>query len=172
MRENYRLVVARLHKLQLLRRLRIQQFTDGITLHYGQMPLLEYIGENSGCTQHDAAQALGVSEPAVATSAKRLEKAGVLAREQDADNMRRNRLTLTEKGRTMTVELRKRFDGLDSAVMGGFTDEELTQLCALLDRMIAAISEGEAEGLGLADISGLAEKVMKIEKHKRSAVDE
>ena len=69
-----------------------------ISLHFGQLPILEYIAAYPGCTQSDISEAINVSPASVATSTKRLSKAGFITKTADSDNLRRNKIYITEPG--------------------------------------------------------------------------
>lgn len=166
MREKNKLIMARLHKFQLLIRLRQRQLAEDENLHYGQMPLLKYVSDNEGCAQHDVALALGVSEPAVATSVKRLEKAGIITKEAEYNNLRKNKLMLTEGGKEITRTLGERFDALDERVLSVLSDEEAKALCDILDKMSAVIDDEEAPGLSAESIRGLARRVFGKDEKK------
>ena len=171
MRDNDSLVMLRLHRFTLVRRLCIQHLTDDTGLYYGQAPLLRFVSENPGCTQHDAAQSLGVSEPAVATSVKRLVKAGMLERRQDDTNMRRNLLWLTDKGDSVACLLMSRIMQLDYVALSGFTDKEVEFFCWMLDTMTGNIAEGNVPGVSMSEIGNLIAMVKKNDKENRSAVE-
>ena len=172
MREDYKRVMARLHKFQLLHRLRIQQSMDGQGLHYGQMPLMDYVEKHEGCTQREAAAATFVSEPAVATSVKRMQKAGLIVKTADSENLRRNRLALTKKGADFLAALRRNYDELDSRIFDSFTDSELETLCSMLDRMTSVISGEEERGIEPGVIGRLAGKLISMEKHSKQVGEE
>lgn len=56
-------VVDAMHRLELIRRMRIQTMLRGTDAHRGQGPILDYIETHPRCTQAEAAESLGVSPP-------------------------------------------------------------------------------------------------------------
>ena len=106
--ENKR-IVEYLHRLELIRRMRIQCMLKGTDAHRGQGPILDYIEQHPGCTQADAAEAIGISAPSIACSVRRMEKAGLIKRTADECDLRRNRLELTEKGRKNHIRIKELF---------------------------------------------------------------
>lgn len=136
---------GRLMLLLLLRR-NILQRSGETGLHPSQLPILEALSHNPGCTQQELADCLRVTPASVALSTKRLEKAGLIEKRADKTDRRRNRLCITEKGRQLSLEHRRRMDALDADMLQSFSEEEMQQLCTLLDRMIetlGASADGE-----------------------------
>lgn len=137
---------ARLILLSVLRRKRTREKTANYELHHGQLPLLERIIDNPGCTQQEVAALLMVTPASVAQSLTRIEKAGLIERKVDQENRRRNRVYATEAGRHAAALYRESFDEVDKETFAGLTDEELLRFSTLLDRMIENMHEGEADG--------------------------
>ncbi len=72
--------------------------SDGLT--YSQMRLLGTLEEIQPVTQHQLAQALSVSDPAISRALRPLEDAGLVRITPDPDHARRRLVTTTEAGRT------------------------------------------------------------------------
>ena len=70
---------------------------DGLT--YSQMRLLGTLEEIQPVTQHQLAQALSVSDPAISRALRPLEAAGLVQVDQDPDHGRRRLVSTTEAGR-------------------------------------------------------------------------
>jgi len=87
-------------------------------------------------TQAEIARGLGVSPPTAAVSIRRMERSGLLRKAADGADLRRNRITLTPKGRRTVRECRAAFDVLDRRMFEGFTDGELGTLRSYYGRMI------------------------------------
>ena len=139
-------VTGRLHKLELVRMLaqRNEICKDG--LYAGQMPVLNYLAEHPGCTQVEMADFLQVSPASIALSTKRLQKAGYLTKEVDEDNLRCKRLYLSEQGAQVRELCREKMDLLDRKAFEGFSEEELSTLVQLIDRITINLT-GEAENV-------------------------
>jgi len=124
-------------------------------LHFAQLPILEFIIENDGCTQKVIADKMQVSPPSVATSTKRLQKAGLIEKKVDKNNLRCNRLSATELGKEMTENRRRQRDCTDELMLKGFSQEEMEQLSKLLDKAIVNLNNGEPNDLDFNKIINL-----------------
>lgn len=80
---------------------------------------------NPGCTQVQVADHLRVSPASIALSTKRLQKAGYLTKEVDAENLRCKRLYISEEGQRVCAMCRERLDQIDAVAFQGFSEEEL-----------------------------------------------
>ncbi len=129
-------IISRLNYIALLRKLEIHKNMNDILLHIGQLPILEYIAVNPGCTQKDISDALNVSPASVATSTKRLSKAGCISKLADEDNLRCNKIYITKFGLEQSHKSRKVFDETDKNMFKGFSEEELTQILSFTDRIL------------------------------------
>lgn len=124
-------------------------------LYLGQMPILEYIGQHENCTQREVADFVRVSAPSIATSVKRLQKAGLIEKRSDLNDLRSNRLSITEKGRRLTAACRQSFDQIDQLTFSGFSQDELAQLYDYLERLIGNLTSGERQALKDKDTRSL-----------------
>jgi DNA-binding MarR family transcriptional regulator len=119
---------AKLKKIHLLRRIWIQKGQTDAELSFGQLPILEYIHHHPGCTQAEIAEHLCVTPASISTSTKRLQKSGLLTKITDPENLRCNRLSITEEGiircennRAMINRIHDRmFLGIDAAELAAF----------------------------------------------------
>ena len=132
---NYRNMVHKLISTSLIHRYHITKAAQKASLYYGQPMILEYIKENSLCTQKELADSLHISPASVATSIKRLEKNGYVKRVSDKEDVRKNRLSLTKSGIETLQNFRNICDETDKEMFRGFSAEECEQLCDLLDRL-------------------------------------
>ncbi len=132
--------VGRLCKVSLLHRYRISLALTGLRLYRGQPQILEYLLEHGDCSQKELADSLGVSPASIATSLKRMSKAGFIDRTPDEADRRINRLYLTDKGREVLFAGRKECDKVDGAMFEGFTKEEITAFSDMLERISKNLS--------------------------------
>ena len=79
----YRAILGQLNKLNLLHRIYIQRAAARNQSYFGQIPLLEYVMKNEACTQKEIADFLQVSPPTIAAAVKRLERNGMLRRDDE-----------------------------------------------------------------------------------------
>lgn len=158
MNKNFIEVGVRIKKLSLLRRIELNKICAEAGLYPGQIHILEFIRIKNGCTQKEIADALGVTPASIATSTKRLQKAGLVEKQADKDNLRNNMLSVTEKGLVLAEKCHEGFDQLDNKLYSGFSEEDLTKLKGYLDRLIYNISEGKDVGLDFFTMAALRNK--------------
>jgi DNA-binding MarR family transcriptional regulator len=104
-------------------------------LYPGQLPILEFIQAHEGCTQTEIARHLTVSAASIASSTKRMQKAGLILKKTDQYNLRANMLFLTPKGRELAGLCRAEINALQSAYLNGFQESEKEQIIQLLSRI-------------------------------------
>ena len=95
--------------------------------------------------QRDLANLLHVSPAAVANSLKCLERDGYIRREPWAQDARRNRVILTEKGAAAVEGCRDVFRRVSDRMLAGFSSEELALLAQFQRRMIDNLNSREKE---------------------------
>ena len=139
-------VLLRLNRISLLHKVRVHNLLSDTGVWGSQIPILLYVARNPGCTQTDIAEHLTVSNPSIATSIKRLQKAGMLEKEADTADMRRNHITLTELGRRTVARGRDCYDQVTGRMLQGFSDEEIDRLTGLMARMEENLGGEEYRG--------------------------
>lgn len=87
-------------------------------------------------SQRDMARALDISPAAVTNSLKSMEKSGYVSRSPEQEDARRNRVELTEKGRSAVEECELAFLAVSRRMLAGFTPEEQTLLVEFRSRML------------------------------------
>lgn len=137
------LIVRKMNRLNVLHRIYIHKQVSQNGLYFGQPPILEYVWDHDQCTQCELADFMQVSPPSIATSVKRMQKAGLLQKTMDKDDLRYNRISITEKGKELASKCREDFDKIDGQLFDGFSEQEREQLCGYLDRMIQNMATGE-----------------------------
>ncbi|MFA9423150.1 MAG: MarR family winged helix-turn-helix transcriptional regulator [Sedimentibacter sp.] len=148
-------VIARLEMLSILRRIEAHRIFSKVGLYPGQLPLLEYIMCNDACTQKEIADKLRVSPASIATSTKRLQKSGLIKKKTDEDNLRKNMLSITEKGAELAKICRDSFDVFDKKLFNNFSEEELFSLKGHLDKLILSINDGKSSEIDCYSIIAL-----------------
>ena len=106
----------------------VLQQSQACGLYVGQPQVLEYIRSHPGCTQNEIANALGVSPASIAFSTKRLQASGILMKQVNNLDMRRNRLYVTTDGIEALDKFENKFSELNERIFEGFSEEELKQL--------------------------------------------
>ncbi len=138
-----RSLVHEIITLTVTHRYRVGKATSSLGLYFGQPAIIEYITENNGCTQKELAEHLHISPPSVATTLKRMERAGFIARIEDKTDTRKKRLTVTERGAYALRDFRKLCDETDMQLFNGFSEDEKEQLMSYLKRLNANIADSE-----------------------------
>lgn len=154
-------VLRHVNRISLLHRLRVQQLLADTGVWGSQIPILLHVERNPGCTQTDIAEHLGVSSPSIATSIKRLQKAGMLEKRADETDMRCNHIELTERGRSIVARGRACYDQVVERMLRGFTGSEVDALAGLLARLEENLAGDEYRGrtvLSLAEAAGCPAK--------------
>mgnify|MGYP003307215107 CR=1 FL=1 len=136
-----RSLVHEIITLNVTHRYRVGKAASSLGLYFGQPAILEFILQNKDCTQKELAEHLHISPPSVATTLKRMEKAGFIKRIEDESDTRKKRLTATEKGENALHNFRKICDETDSQLFINFTEEEKEQLMSYLKRLNSNIAD-------------------------------
>jgi DNA-binding MarR family transcriptional regulator len=104
-------------------------------LSYPQSSILGLLTANPGISQQELAQLLGMLPSRVVALVDEMEEAGLIRRQRDAADRRRNALVLTASGKAVLQKVttvgRAHEDDICSALNAG----ERRQLAALLERI-------------------------------------
>lgn len=160
-------ISGRLTSLHLLKRITIHKEMTEMGLYFGQLPILEYIRSNENCSQREIADKLQVSAASIALSTKRLKNAGFIKKVTDEENLRCNRLSVTEKGRQICEKGRKIFDARDTKMYQGFSDKELDELYNYLDRLIINLTGDQETKINMYTITALENQLKNKEKMEK-----
>lgn len=125
----------KLHFLNISERHIVDRLLEEKGIYFGQPPILCYLSENPNATQKEIADSLNISPASVAVSVKRMEKTGIISRETDKDDARRNNLSLTEKGRELEKYARQTFSGVDNAKIADLSEEEISFMLSVIKKM-------------------------------------
>ena len=87
-------------------------------------------------TQKELADQLHIAPPTITASLKVLERQGYVARRTDERDSRRNRISITQKGRDALNAGMQAFQQVDDAMFRGFTPEEREQVQSFHQRML------------------------------------
>lgn len=128
-------LVHELVSISVIHRYYITKAALSVGLYFGQPNILEYIRNNDLCLQKDIACAMHITPASVAISLKRMEKAGLITRTPDDHDVRKNLISITEKGEKALSEFRKICDSTDNDMFRGFSNEEQNALHTLLLRL-------------------------------------
>lgn len=137
--------------IHLLRKLFVRRISETSPLHFSQVAIMKTIEQNENCTQATIAERLGVTPASVAISTKRLQKAGLITKTVDNENLRCKRLTLTEDGRDVIKRHISQFRDYDELVFAEFTNDEKQQLMGYLERIMTRMKDIEGIDGDLSD---------------------
>jgi DNA-binding MarR family transcriptional regulator len=98
---------------------------------------LRHCTAGMAASQKEIADALHMSTPTVAIQIKRMEKEGLVLKAADETDLRRNMITLSEKGRILADEAHDVFDYVEKNMFNNLTAEECLQLKKLFLRIVA-----------------------------------
>lgn len=130
-------------RLECVKRFTMHNMLKDSGVYFGQPPILDFLEKNGVCTQNELAKALEVSPASIAVSIKRMQKNGVVEKIADDNDLRCNRISLTEKGRELTREMHRKFDQIDKIMFTDFDENELATLKEYLDRIYNNLSSTE-----------------------------
>lgn len=153
---------AKLKKIHLLRRIWIQKGQTDAELYFGQLPILEYIHDHPGCTQAEIAEHLCVTPASISTSTKRLQKSGLLTKATDPDNLRCNRLAITEEGIVRCENNRAMIDRINDRMFSGISPEELAAFGTTLNKVLQNLApDTDPNSVTPDDIAALIGEIRK-----------
>jgi len=92
-------------------------------------------------TQKELADRLHCAPPTIAASLKCLERQGYVARRTDGRDTRRNRISITRKGRDALEAGMRAFQSVDDHMYQGFAPEEREQLYRFHQRILKNLYE-------------------------------
>lgn len=104
-------------------------------LYPGQPQLLSALYKNDGCSQKELVDSLLVKPPTIAVTIRRMEKAGLLQCRSDANDLRKKKVYLTEKGRELHLKVEEISREIEDQCLKGFTDAEKALIRRFLIQM-------------------------------------
>lgn len=102
----------------------------------GQDEILFLIMHKGGLKPSEIAKYLHTSLASISVSLKRLEKQGFIEKHSDENDARTSHIYINEKGRTAIKNIQKNLFDNHKRMLCGFSEEEVKQLRAYLDRVI------------------------------------
>jgi len=101
-----------------------------------QYAALETLGDLPGSSQRELGEELGLDRSTIADLVRRMEAAGLIERQRDEADRRRNVLALTPAGAAELENLRPRVDEIQHELVAPLEPAEAEALHALLLRVI------------------------------------
>lgn len=152
MSEQYRAVSKLLHDLEWWRHVTVHRALRDSEVYFGQPPILDALAERGVCTQNELAKALNVSPASIAVSLRRMQKSGLIEKEADSEDLRRNFVRLTDKGKAQYAYIHGCFEEIDRKLYMGFTEAELETLQSMLFRLCENLSTDFPQSAKLHDL--------------------
>jgi len=110
-------------------------------LYHGQLPILEVVEQNNGCTQKELAEKLHVSAPSITNSIKRLERKGLLTKTFDTKDSRYSKITITDTGKEVCTLTCQKFQEVNTQCFSVLSEEEQETLNSLIMKLIVNIEK-------------------------------
>lgn len=136
----YHNAVHKLKKVSLLHRYRITLALSGLKIYCGQPEILGYLIGHGDCSQKELSDSLGVSPASIATSLKRMSKAGFIERTPDENDRRINRIKITSAGKDVFFAGKEECDKLDKIMFSDFDENEIALFSDMLSRIANNLS--------------------------------
>lgn len=110
-------------------------------LHPGQIPMLFLIQKHPGISQREIAKIMDVEPGTVAVMLKRMEKSGLVYRQEDSKDRRISRVFLTSKAQEILNSVRVIVRDIETSLMEVLTEEEQKKLEEILYKIRNKIDE-------------------------------
>lgn len=110
----------------------------------GQWSLLRVLWHEDNLSQIEVAKRMKVERASLTIMLNTVEKAGLITRKADAQDARKQLISLTRKGRALEKKLVPIGDGVNRIALTGLTRQEVSTLRSLLRRVIANLERDEA----------------------------
>lgn len=101
----------------------------------GQPKVLEFLSQHGESDQKTIASYCEIEPATVGSILLRMERSGLVIRQQHTGNRRSLFVSLTEKGRQAAAAVEEIFQETETEAVSGLSSEELEQLTGLLDRL-------------------------------------
>lgn len=114
----------------------IEKRFENTGLHRSQRRMLMHLSRfETMPSQRKIADDFEISPACVARTLKSLASEGYITRADDEDDLRRNTVSITQKGLDTVSETHHTFEMIDQAAFSGMNSDEIDQLISLLGRV-------------------------------------
>lgn len=121
-------------------RLIVQQIA-GLGLYPGQPKILEYLLEHDGCIARDICRDCVLDKSTMTNLLGRMERQGLIVREENGQDKRASFLRLTEDGRVLAERTKEIFRQTDAQATRTLSQDEQAQLVRLLKMVTLNLEE-------------------------------
>ena len=126
---------------RLLARIVDTRFRD-IGISVSQLPVLVALKDGASLSQKELTRRAGVEQPSMAQLLARMERDGIIRRKPDPTDGRSSLISLAARTMKLIEPARAIMAQANRDALAGFDDDEVRQLVALLQRVIASVGEG------------------------------
>ena len=141
MEEKFLLAMRKMIKIQKKHKSFIESKASDFGLHSTHHRVLMHLAKKGNLmSQKELALHLEITPAAVTGILQKLEQDGYIERSLGEDN-RFNEIKITETGKTIVDKTRVIFSDIDKSLFKDFTEEEMKDLIAFLDRIDKNIEE-------------------------------
>jgi DNA-binding MarR family transcriptional regulator len=102
----------------------------------GTYPIIAWLMQLSDSTQGELSRLIGIEQPTMAVTLRRMERDGLTQRTPDPDHGRRSYIRLTAKGRNLSKVMRAAAHDVEKIATDGLTPAEVEQFFRLAGIMI------------------------------------
>jgi DNA-binding MarR family transcriptional regulator len=102
----------------------------------GVYPIIAWLMQLSDSTQGELSRLIGIEQPTMAVTLRRMERDGLIQRTPDPDHGRRTHIKLTAKGRSLSQVMRAAAHDVEKIATNGLTPAEVAQFFRLAGIMI------------------------------------
>jgi DNA-binding MarR family transcriptional regulator len=110
----------------------------------GQFPALLALYERDGRTQAELCREVRIEQPTMANTLRRMERDGLIRREPDSNDGRRQLILLTARARSLRPKLVTAARRVNEVATSGLTEREITKALTTIKRVIENL-EGELD---------------------------
>jgi MarR family transcriptional regulator, organic hydroperoxide resistance regulator len=121
-------------------RQRAEEALSQLGLHVSQELIIFVLWQEEGLSQSELAARLRVELPTLTKAVQRMERAGLLIRQDDEKDTRVSRVYLTEQGRALYAPALTMWHDLEARMLQGMTEIEQALLRRLLQQMVSNLS--------------------------------
>lgn len=145
MEHDYKDMLLKANHLLMIHRYYLFKATFAIGIYPGQPQILEVLLKNGESSQREIAKKIHVSPSSVTVSIKRMQKAGLVEKSPNENDLRYNKIKITERGKEVLRKCEAEFNMIDSKMFSGFTDEEIVSFKNTIERIIGNLSAEKIE---------------------------
>lgn len=114
---------------------RANKLLSDVGLHVGQEMVLQYLWQEDRLTQSQLADKIGIQIQTINKMVRRMEKAGLVSRQPDEQDLRVSRIHLTAKARELQAATEIAWDQLEQETLADLSVEEKYIFRRLLEKI-------------------------------------